>query len=99
MSDFLQNAYVFLWAILAVYMCTLYKRIGPVAFITSGFFAFMTVWYGIRAFTSIDTLNGTLGLVFKIVVGVFLVAFIIVYVLSKRKQKKQNQENTPDDKT
>lgn len=97
MPDFLQNVYVVLWAILAVYMFIMHKRIGPVAFVLSGFFVFMTAWYGIRAFTNIDMLGGTLGLIFKIVIGVFLAIFVLVYVLSKRKQKKQDDENNSNE--
>lgn len=93
MTDFMQNAYVFLWAVLAVYMLVMHKRIGAVAFVLSGFFAFMTVWFGLRSFAGIAMFDGTLGIIFRCIVGVFLAALILIYILSKYKSKKDDSSN------
>ncbi len=88
MGEFLQYAYVFLWAILAILMFATGFKQGAFAFVLSLFFVFMTVWYALRAFGNYPMFEGTLGLVFRCVLGGFLALLILVYILSKRKKQK-----------
>lgn len=95
MTDFMQNAYVFLWGILCVYMLVCYKKIGAVSLVMSAFFLFMTIWFGLRSFAGLAMFDGTLGIIFRCIVGVFLVFFVLVYIFSKRKAKN-NSENSQE---
>lgn len=88
MSDFLQNAYVYLWGILAVLTFIIgVKQKALYAFAMSVFFVFMTVWYGLRTFGGIAVFDGSLGIAFKCIIGGFLVLFIIFYLIDRRKRQ------------
>lgn len=95
MTDFLQYAYVFLWGILAVYTFAVAKRVGALSYVISLFFVFMTVWFALRAFGGFDMMNGTLGIIFRIIVGVFLAVFVVAYIIGK---KRKNNNDNPKDK-
>lgn len=85
----MQYAYVFLWAALAVLLFAAGFKQGAFAFVMSGFFVFMTVWYALRAFGGYPMFDGTLGVVFRCVLGAFLALIILVYFLSKRRGNKK----------
>ncbi len=84
---FLQYAYVFLWAILAVMVIVVGRKEGLLAYVMAAFFVFMTIWYGIRAFGGIDMFGGVLGIVFKCVLGAFAAALAAVWILKRRGKK------------
>lgn len=86
MTDFLQSGYVLLWAALAVLLFFTGRRLGAFGYVMSGFFVFMTVWYGLRAFFGIPTLEGPLLIVFRVVLGVFLAVIIGIWVFNRKKQ-------------
>lgn len=85
MAEFMQYAYVFLWAALAVLLFLAGFKQGAFAFVMSGFFVFMTVWYALRAFWGFPVFEGVLGVVFRCVLGVFLALLILLYLLSRRR--------------
>lgn len=85
--EFLNYAYVFLWAILAVMVIVVGRKEGLLAFVMAGFFVFMTVWYGLRAFGGIAMFDGVLGIVFKCVLGAFAAAIAVIWILKRRKGK------------
>lgn len=87
MGEFLQYAYVFLWAALAILMFATGFKQGAFAFVLSGCFVFMTVWYALRAFGGYPMFDGTLGIVFRCILGVFLAVIILVYFINKRKKQ------------
>ena len=91
--DFLQYFYVFLWAALAVLMFFTGRKQGAFAYMLSGFFVFMTIWYGIDTFSDYNMFEGVMSLVFKGVMLVFLVLFILVYFLLKKKNTDDRKEN------
>ena len=93
MNDFLQNAYVFLWAVLALLMFFAGRKQGPIAYVLSIFFVFMTVWYALRAFGGLPMFEGTLSIVFRCVLGVFLALLVLVYLISKRRKYKNDDTN------
>ena len=72
--SFLNYAYVFLWAALAVMVAVVGRKEGLLALVMAAFFVFMTVWYGIRAFGGVAMFDGVLGVVFKCVLGAFAAA-------------------------
>ena len=50
------------------------------------FFIFMTVWYGLRTFAGYPMFEGTLNIIFRCVLGGFLVALGLIYwFIRKRK--------------
>ena len=53
------------------------------------FFSFMTVWYAMNSFSGIAMFDGVLGIVFKCVVGAFLLGFVLIYVIGKLKKNKK----------
>ncbi len=85
----MQYAYVFLWAVLAVILFVAGFKQGAFAFVMSGCFAFMTVWYALRAFWGYPMFNGVLGVVYRCVLGAFLALIILLYFLSKRRGNKK----------
>ena len=91
--DFLQYFYVILWAALAVLMFFTGRKQGAFAYMLSGFFVFMTIWYGLDAFSDYNMFEGVMSLVFKGVMLVFLVLFILVYFLLKKKNTDDTKEN------
>lgn len=91
--DFLQYFYVILWAALAVLMFFTGRKQGAFAYMLSGFFVFMTIWYGLDTFSDYNMFEGVLSLVFRGVMLVFLVLFILVYFLLKKKNTDDTKEN------
>lgn len=91
--DFLQYFYVILWAALAVLMFFTGRKQGAFAYMLSGFFVFMTIWYGLDTFSDYNMFEGVMSLVFRGVMLVFLVLFILVYFLLKKKNNNDNKEN------
>ena len=91
--DFLQYFYVILWAALAVLMFFTGRKQGAFAYMLSGFFVFMTIWYGLDTFSDYNMFEGVMSLVFRGVMLVFLVLFILVYFLLKKKNTDGTKEN------
>lgn len=86
MTDFMQTIYVILWGVLALLTFAIgIKQKAPYAFVISAFFVFMTVWYALDTYSGMDMFAGTFGIVFKVVLGIFLVLFVGAYVLSRRR--------------
>lgn len=86
MTDFIQNVYVILWGVLALLTFAVgIKQKAPYAFIISACFVFMTVWYALDAYSGIVMFTGTFGIVYKVVLGIFLVLIVVAYILSKRR--------------
>ena len=86
MTDFLQNVYVILWGVLALLTFAVgIKQKAPYAFVISAFFVFMTVWYALDTYSGIDMFAGTWGIVYKVVLGIFLVLIVGAYILSRRR--------------
>lgn len=86
MTDFMQNVYVILWGVLALLTFAVgIKQKAPYAFIISACFVFMTVWYALDAYSGIVMFTGTFGIVYKVILGIFLVLIVGAYILSKRR--------------
>lgn len=86
MTDFMQNVYVVLWGVLALLTFVIgIKQKAPYAFVVTVIFAFMTVWYALDTYSGTDMFAGTFGIIFKVVLVVFLALFVGVYFISKRK--------------
>ena len=83
--SFLNYAYVFLWAALAVMVAVVGRKEGLLALVMAAFFVFMTVWYGIRAFGGVAMFDGALGVIFKCVLGAFAAAMAIIWITKRRK--------------
>ena len=93
----MQNIYVYLWAVLAILMIATSikhrKTIGAMAFVLALFFVFMTVWYGLRTFGGYPMFEGTLGIVFRVVIGVFLIFLVAAYLIYRKKNQNQADNN------
>ncbi len=85
--DFLQNLYVFVWALLAILLFFTGRKNSAFAYVLSLFFVFMTVWYGLDTFFGYNMFEGVMSIVFKSVLIVFLLVIVGAYVLLKRKNK------------
>lgn len=89
----MEYVYVILWGALAVLMFFTGKKQGALAYVMSLFFVFMTVWYALRAFGGYEMFEGTLGIVFKCVLGVFLALFAAAYFIAKRKNSSRDRDD------
>lgn len=85
--DFLNYVYVFVWALLAVLMFFTGRKQGAFAYVLSAFFVFMTVWYALDTFFGYNMFEGTMSIVFKCVMIVFLLVIAGAYILIKKKNK------------
>lgn len=94
----MQNIYVYLWGVLAILMLAISiknrKTIGTMSFVLTMFFVFMTVWYGLRTFGGYAMFEGTLGIVFRVVMGLFLIFLVAAYLFYRK--KNQNQPDNRD---
>lgn len=88
MTEFMQYAYVFLWAALAVLTFFIGRREGLYGYLLSLFFVFMTVWYGLRAFTNLPVFDGVWGIVFRGVALAFLAVVVVIWIRSRRNRPK-----------
>ena len=79
--------YAGMWAIIAVYLFVTAFKLNKVLFLGSGLFAFMSVWWLVNEFTEVNLFECQYGLIFRIVVAVVLIGFLIVYFLTKRRNK------------
>lgn len=97
MSNFLQNAYVYLWAVLAVLMFATAiknrKTFGAIASVLAIFFVFMTVWYGLRTFGGYAMFDGTMGIVFKAVLGIFAIILVAAYLIYRKKSQSKSDND------
>ncbi len=89
MSQFLQYGYVFLWAILAALSLFIGRKQGLYGYFLSGFFVFLAIWYGLRAFGGLPVFEGLPGYIFR---GA-LVVFLLIIVCIWKKSGKENHEN------
>ena len=85
--EFLNYAYVFLWAALAVMVVIVGRKERLLACAVASFFVFMAVWYGLRAFGKIAMFDGALGIAFKCVLGAFALLLGAVWFFKRRKEK------------
>ena len=91
MGEFLQNMYVWLWAALAILMIIVgikyrHEHQGLLAVLMAVFFIFMTVWYGLRTFAGYPMFEGTLNIIFRCILGGFLVALGLIYWFIRKKK-------------
>ena len=91
--DFLQYFYVILWVLLAVLMFFTGRKQGAFAYLLSGFFVFMTIWYGLDAFSPYNMFEGVLSIIFRCTMIVFLVLLVAVYFLLKKKNINDDNDN------
>ena len=98
MGEFLQNMYVWLWAALAILMIIVgikyrHEHQGLLAVLMAVFFIFMTVWYGLRTFAGYPMFEGTLNIIFRCILGGFLVALgLIIRLLKVGKKAVEDQD-------
>ncbi|MGN0558513.1 MAG: hypothetical protein ACI4IS_03565 [Acutalibacteraceae bacterium] len=87
MENFTQYLFVLLWAFMAVYLFVQGLKVNKICFVYSVFFLFMTGWYlADIIYTDIDMMHGSLGWVFRGIVGAVLLFTIIVAVVKRRKK-------------
>ena len=89
MKTMTEYIYVFFWALLALLCFVIaFKEKKLYALAPALVLAFMSVWYGLRAFAGIAVFSGTLGIIYRVVLGVFLALCIVFYVISRIRNKK-----------
>ena len=90
MTDFMQTIYVILWGVLALLTFAVgIKQKAPYAFIISACFGFMAFWYALDAYSGIYMFACTFGIVYKVVLGIFLVLIVGAYILSRRRGNRK----------
>ena len=92
---FLQYVYVFLWAALGVLCVFIGKKHGITGYMTAGLFGFMTIWFGLRAFAGLPMLEGALGVIYRIIMVLFLAAIIAVWYVQRKRRLSELSEVIP----
>lgn len=101
MNNFLQDIYVYLWGVLALLMFIIAvkyirraetRRVGVYAIVVGAVFVFLSIWYGLRTFGGYQMFDGTFGIIFRIVLGLWLV-FVIGFGIYSRKRSRDNKED------
>ncbi len=98
MTEYLQYAYVFVWAALAVLSFIIGFKQGKYGFILSAFFVFMTVWYALNSFGGLEMFEGTLGIVFKCIAVACLAGAVALLFFERKKRNQQAEEATENQK-
>lgn len=96
MSEYLQYAYVFVWAALAVLTFIIGIKQDIYAFVLSLFFVFMTVWYALNSFGGIAMFEGALGIAFRCIAVAFLAVVAYMYFRKKKSKAAQSDEISDD---
>ena len=94
---FLQYFYVFLWVALGVLCLLIGRKQGAVGFLLAGFFGFMAVWYGLRAFAGLPVFEGVWSFVFRAVLLVFLAVIVFVWYRGRQARVNRDPESLPHD--
>lgn len=96
MGNFLQDVYVYLWGVLALLMFVIAvkymrnaetRRVGVYAIVIGAVFVFMAVWYGLRTFGGYPMFEGMFGIIFRVVLGLWLVFIIGLWIYSRKKDR------------
>ena len=96
MTQFMQYAYVFLWAALAVLMIFIGRKYGVFGYLFSLFFALLTVWYGLRAFGGLPVFEGVPGFIFRGLLIVFLAVIVYKWWRSRKSSTQNGNEETEE---
>ncbi|MDD5795823.1 MAG: hypothetical protein PUD24_02655 [Oscillospiraceae bacterium] len=81
--------YAGLWAVLAIYLFVMANRVSKILYLVGGLFSFMAIWWLVNELVSINLFEGVYGIIFRVAVGVILIALLIIYLIMK---KRNNQE-------
>ena len=93
MTEFTQNAYVFLWGALAVLMYFAGRKYSSFGYLFSLLFTFMTVWYGLRSFAGLPMFEGLPGIIYRCVLGMFLAVLAGGYIVKKLRSGGDSTES------
>ena len=96
MTQFMQYAYVFLWAALAVLMLFVGRKYGVFGYLLSVFFVILTIWYGLRSFGGLEVFEGVPGYIFRGMLIIFLAVILYIWWRS-RKNSAQNNSDEPEE--
>ena len=96
MTQFMQYAYVFLWAAIAVLMFFVGRKHGGFGYLLSLFFMILTVWYGLRAFGGLPVFDGVPGYIFRGMLIVFLVVIVYMWWRSRKNPPQNGNEETKE---
>ena len=96
MTQFMQYAYVFLWAAIAVLMFFVGRKHGIFGYLLSLFFTILTVWYGLRAFGGLPVFDGVPGYIFRGMLIVFLGVIVYMWWKSRKTPPQNGNEETKE---
>ncbi len=95
--EYLQYFYVVLWLALGVLCVFIGKRLGAVGYMLAGFFGFLAVWYGLRSFAGLPVFDGVLGIVYRVVLLVFLGLTVWVWYRGRKAAAQKDKKALPHD--
>ena len=96
MTQFMQYAYVFLWAAIAVLMFFVGRKHGVFGYRLSLFCTILIVWYGLRAFGGLPVFDGVPGYIFRGMLIVFLVVIVYMWWRSRKTPPQNGNEETKE---
>ena len=95
--EYLQYFYVVLWVALGVLCVFIGKKHGAVGYMLAGFFGFLAVWYGLRAFAGLPVFDGVLGIAYRVVLLAFLGLTVWVWYRGRKVAAEKDKKALPHD--
>ena len=86
--NFMEIAYIVLWGAMAAYCYFMAHKVHNVLYLAGAFFTFMFGWkLADQLITTVDLSSGIFGWIFRGISLAFLIAFVVIYILIRRKKK------------
>ena len=80
MENFTRYLFSALWGVIGIYLIYAGKKVNKFCYFLSLLFFFMCGWYlANQLMPDIDLFQNTPGIIFRVVVGIFLVIGIVIY--------------------
>lgn len=76
--------YAGVWAVVALFLFVMAIKESKLFFLVSGLFGFMSIWWLVNEFVEVNLFEGVYGIVFRVIVGLVLLALLIIYAMKKK---------------
>lgn len=84
--------YAVLWVVIGIILLTMMVKENKVFIVAGVYFIFLGLWWFINQLVEADMFKGTPGIVLRIITGIALVFFVIVFAKSYTAGRKKEKE-------